>query len=115
MRRRERDMREKTGFTDMFKRIRLPLAALLATVALLQAASSIAAQWNPAAFAKEDTLKLRTIGPEEGEYWFPVWLVVIDDQVYVRLGSRAAWRVQRNSTPPFLGVKVAGQQFDRVR
>lgn len=73
-----------------------------------------AAEWRPAAFANESTLQLRTNVPGEGEHWFPVWLVVIDDQVYVRLGSRAAWRVQRNSTAPFLGVKVAGQQFDRV-
>jgi hypothetical protein len=28
----------------------------------------------------------------EGEHWFPVWLVVIDDQVDVRLGARAATR-----------------------
>ncbi len=79
------------------------------------AARAEAAEWRPAAFANESTLQLRTNVPAEGEHWFPVWLVVIDDQVYVRLGSRAAWRVQRNSTAPFLGVKVAGQQFDRVR
>ncbi|HVO27715.1 MAG TPA: hypothetical protein VMW56_29250 [Candidatus Margulisiibacteriota bacterium] len=74
-----------------------------------------AAHWDPGAFAKEDTLKLRTIGPKEGEYWFKVWLVVIDGQVYVRLGTRAAERVQANTTAPYLGVEVAGQRFDRVR
>jgi hypothetical protein len=77
-------------------------------------AAAGAAQWDPAAFAKEDTLKLRTIGPKEGEYWFKVWLVVIDGQVYVRLGTRAAERVQANTTAPYLGVEVAGQRFDRV-
>ena len=42
-----------------------------------------AAEWNPQNFATEETLSMRTIGPEEGEYWFPVWLVVIDNQVYL--------------------------------
>jgi hypothetical protein len=74
-----------------------------------------AADWNPQAFAKEETLSMRTIGPEEGEYWFPVWLVVIDDQVYVRLGSRAADRVQKNKTAPLLAIKIAGQQFDQMK
>jgi hypothetical protein len=41
--------------------------------------------------------------------------VVIDDQVYVRLGTRAADRVNENTTAPMLGVEVAGQRFDRVR
>ena len=53
--------------------------------------------------------------PGEGEHWFKVWLVVIDGQVYVRLGSRAAERVESNTTAPVLGVEVAGQRFDRVR
>ena len=73
------------------------------------------AEWNPQAFAKEETLSLRTTGPEEGEYWFPVWLVVLDDQVYVRLGSRAADRVQKNKTAPQLAIKIADQQFDAVK
>ncbi len=74
-----------------------------------------AASWEPDRFAKEDTLKLRTSGPKEGEYWFPVWLVVIEGQVYVRLGTRAAGRVQENTSTPYLGVDVAGQRFDHVR
>lgn len=74
-----------------------------------------AADWKPQAFAQEETLLMRTIGPEEGEYWFPVWLVVIDDQVYVRLGSRAADRVQKNKTAPQLAIKIADQQFDQVK
>jgi hypothetical protein len=74
-----------------------------------------AAEWNPQAFAKEETLSMRTIGPEEGEYWFPVWLVVIDDKVYVRLGSRAADRVQKNKTAPQLAIKIADQEFASVK
>lgn len=74
-----------------------------------------AADWKPQAFAQEETLLMRTIGPEEGEYWFPVWLVVIDDQVYVRLGSRAADRVQKNKTASQLAIKIADQQFEQVK
>lgn len=82
---------------------------------LLLASLAPAADWTPAAWKAEDTLDLLTIGPEEGEYWFPVWPVVIDDQVYVRLGTKAAGRVEKNKTAPYLGVRVAGQQFDRVK
>jgi hypothetical protein len=74
-----------------------------------------AAEWNPSAFAKEETLEMRTTAPEEGAYWFPVWLVVIDDQVYVRLGTRAADRIKTNTTAPHIAVKIAGQQFDQVK
>jgi hypothetical protein len=93
--------------------LRLPVLVLAALVLFVSRTS--AQHWNPASFAKEDTLKLRTVEPNEGEHWFPVWLVVIDDQVYVRLGSRAAGRVERNTTAPYLGVEVAGQRFDHVR
>ncbi len=71
--------------------------------------------WTPDTIARQSTVKLRTTGPEEGEYWFPVWVVVVDNQVYVRLGSRAAGRVERNTTAPYLGVEIAGQRFDKVR
>ena len=40
---------------------------------------------------------------------------MIDDQLYVRLGSRAAGRIAGNTTKPMVGVRVVGQQFDRVR
>jgi hypothetical protein len=43
-----------------------------------------------------------------------VWVVVIDDQVYVRLGSRAAGRIEKNPTA-YVGVRILGQQFERVR
>ena len=91
------------------------LSLALAVAVLLTAHPLCAGQWNPPAFAREDTVSLRTICPGEGEYWFPVWLVVIDDQVYVRLGRRAAERVGCNQTAPHLAVEIAGQRFDRVR
>ena len=88
---------------------------LLASVALLLATGASAADWTPGTYARESTLELRTTAAGEGEHWFPVWLVVLDDQVYVRLGSRAAGRIERNQTAPEVGVRVGGQQFDHVR
>ena len=79
------------------------------------AASAHAAEWTPAAYAKESTLELKTTAAGEGEHWFPVWLVVLDGDVYVRLGARAAGRIEGNTTKPFLGVRVAGQEFPRVK
>ena len=88
--------------------------ALLALLTLVTVPAR-AADWTPSAYADESTLELRTTAAGEGEHWFPVWLVVIDDQVYVRLGSRAAGRIERNTTAPYVGVRVAGQEFARVR
>lgn len=94
-----------------------PIVFLYAAVFLvfLMKLPVTAAEWNPRNYAGEDTLEIQTTEPEEGAYWFPVWLVVIDDQVYVRLGSRAADRIQKNTTAPHIGVKVAGQQFERIK
>jgi hypothetical protein len=89
--------------------------ALLGVLLFGPLASSHAADWRPDAWKAENTIDLQTIGPEEGEYWFPVWLVVLDDQLYVRLGSRAAGRVEKNETAPYMGVRIAGQQFDKVK
>jgi hypothetical protein len=93
------------------------LAAAVAILAagLAPAPARATAGWDPAAFGSESTLQLLTIGPEEGEHWTTVWLVVLDDQVYVRLGGRAAGRVERNTTAPYVKVRIAGRQFDRVR
>lgn len=90
-------------------------AALLSILCLASAA--VAAEpspWAPTSWAKADTLELATDVPGEGPYAFPVWLVVLDDQLYVRLGDRAARRV-RETRDGRLGVTVAGARFDRVR
>src|SRR5262249_35149112 len=92
-------------------RVSLAVALLVGCVVL----PVRAAEWNPSAFAKEDTLKLGTTAPGDSAHWFPVWLVVIDNQVYVRLGTRAAGRVERNTQSPFLGVEVAGQRYEHVK
>jgi hypothetical protein len=88
---------------------------LLILCARTDGASAADGQWTPEVWADIDTLEILTTGPEEGEHWSTLWLVVIDGQVYLRLGSRATERVQRNTTLPYVSVKIAGQQFDRVR
>ena len=90
-----------------------PLA--VAAFVALAAAPAGATGWKPSAYASESTLQLRTTAPGEGDHWFPVWLVVLDDQVYVRLGSRAAGRIERNTTKPYVGVRVGAEQFDRIK
>ncbi len=88
-------------------------AALL--VSTLLATPSAAAAWTPHAYADASTIELRTVAAGEGEHWFPVWVVVVDDQVYVRLGQRAAGRIEKNQTAPYVGVRILGQQFEHVR
>lgn len=87
-------------------------AALAVTIA---AASPADAGWDPNAWAAEETIDILTVGPDEGPYEFPVWLVVIDGQLYLRLGSRAAERFEKNTTNPYVGVKIAGQEFAKVK
>jgi hypothetical protein len=73
--------------------------------------ASADAEWTPAKWVDADTIELRTTRAGEGEHWFPVWLVVLDDNVYVRLGSRATGRIEDNTTAPLLDVRIDGQQF----
>jgi hypothetical protein len=94
--------------------MRAALTTLLSSL-LLTVSWATPAGWTPASWTAEDTLKLTTDVPAEGTYTFPVWLAVIDGQIYVRLGTRAAGRVQESKSAPFVGVTVAGQHFDHVR
>jgi len=93
---------------------RLAVTATLLTMTA-SAVTASASDWTPRAWADANTLEIRTTRAGEGEHWFPVWLVVFDDQVYVRLGTRAASRLERNVTAPWVGMRVAGQPFDRVK
>lgn len=83
-------------------------------VALLVVATAARGAWDPQAFSKERTLEFLTVGADEGEHWSTVWLVVIDGQVYIRLGSRATGRIQKNTTKPYVKVRIGGQEFDQV-
>jgi len=88
------------------------------TVALVLLGSLVAgadSAWTPAAWKDEDTVELRTIAAGEDSHWFKVWVAVVDDQLYVRLGRRAVDRIEGNTAKPVVGVRIAGHEFERVR
>jgi len=91
------------------------IVAAVAAMVLVQAESALASdQWTPSEWVAEDTLELGTTAPGEDLYWFKVWLVVIDGDVYVRLGGTASGRFEESTTRPYLGVRIAGKEFARV-
>jgi hypothetical protein len=94
---------------------RFALSCLVSVGLMLAAARPVAAAWNPQAYGDLGTLEILTVGAEEGEHWSTLWLVVVDGQVYLRLGSRAAERVEKNTTAPIVKVRVGGEEFERVR
>jgi hypothetical protein len=89
--------------------------ALAALLGARSAATAADAAWTPELWADEDTLDLRTTEPGEPPHWSTLWVAVVDGQLYVRLGSRAAARIERNTTAPEVGVRIAGREFERVR
>jgi hypothetical protein len=90
------------------------LALILCSADLAAAEPAAAPAWNPNAWLDESTIELRTTAPGEEPHWFKVWLVVIDGQLYVRLGSRAADRFESNQTRPVLAVRLAGREVPEV-
>lgn len=87
---------------------------MLLVLASVARAGAPATAWEPARWGAEDTVELRTTAPGEEPHWFKVWLVVLDGQLYVRLGGRAAGRVESSETKPVIGVRIAGLEFDDV-
>jgi hypothetical protein len=88
---------------------------LLIVIGAACAANNAVPGWDPEAFHDESTLQIMTIDPEEGAHWSKLWLVAIDGQLYVRLGDRSFGRVQKNTTSPYVKIKVADKEFDKVR
>ena len=76
---------------------------------------AVVPQWDARAFRDLDTLEFLTVSPTEGPHWSTVWLVVLDDEVYVRLGSRASARMRANTTTPHVSVRIGGREYERVR
>ncbi|MGA9721909.1 MAG: hypothetical protein WBQ86_05615 [Candidatus Binatus sp.] len=81
------------------------------------AADNTVPGWDPEAFSHDQsTLQIMTIDPQEGAHWSKLWLVAIDGQLYVRLGDRSYGRVQKNTTSPYVKVKIGDdKEFDKVR
>jgi hypothetical protein len=88
---------------------------LFAIVAAVAQAATPTASWDPPRLAREDTIEFLTVGPDEGEHWSRVWVVAVDDKLDLRLGRRAAARIERNTMAPFVKVRIAGEEFYKVR
>jgi hypothetical protein len=71
--------------------------------------------WDPEVFRNASTIKIMTTEPDVGEHWFNLWVVVIDGQPYIRLGDRSYGRIQRNTTSPYVKLKVGDNEFDKVK
>jgi len=76
---------------------------------------ALAADWNPAAFAEEDTLEFFTVNAEGEEHWATVWFVLIDGEPYIRLGARAQERITQNINRPIVRIRVGGQTYEDIR
>src|SRR6266481_3750976 len=70
----------RRGPPDSRPRMSLRGFFVVLLLSTLLAAPSAAAEWTPRAYAGASTIELRTVAAGEGEHWFPVWVVVIDDQ-----------------------------------
>ena len=66
-------------------------------------------------FQDEDTLEVLTVDSSGEEYWSTFWLVVLDGEFYLRLGSRGSDRIKGHTKMPHVSVKIGGQQFDQVK
>jgi predicted DNA-binding protein (MmcQ/YjbR family) len=94
------------------------LALLVLSIAFAAAAGagdSAMPGWDPSVFRDASTIKVMTTDPDAGEHWSNLWVVVIDGQPYVRLGDRSYGRIQKNSTNPYVKLKVADKEFDKVK
>ena len=77
---------------------------------------SASSDWNPAAFKDESTLEFLSLREGGRQHWSPVWLVVIDDQLYLRLGRRAIKNLESSTaysnSSPDSTVRIAGREFE---
>jgi len=93
---------------------KLAIFIFVAAVAVAKAFADNSS-WDVDAFRQASTIQIMTTEPDVGEHWSNLWIVVIDGQPYVRLGDRAYGRIQRNTTSPYVKLKVGGQEFDKVK
>jgi hypothetical protein len=84
--------------------------AMLSLTALL-----VAGTWNLSPVEDQGNVEFLTVVPDEGEHWSTVWFVVMDDAVYLRLGPRAAERVERNSTAPRMKLRFSAEHVYDVQ
>jgi hypothetical protein len=88
---------------------------------LVLALSAAAAEWSPSLFRDANTLEYYTVNPEGEGHWSTVWVVVIDEVPYLRLGSRAAARIAlrqaqgERESASIVKIRIGGDTFDGVR
>ncbi len=61
------------------------------------------------------TREVLTVDQNAQEHWSTLWLVVMNGQLYLRLGTHGAARVEGNAKKPFVSIKSAEHRFDNVR
>ncbi len=89
------------------------IAVLFACCVL--APNALHAGWTPEEWEDGSTLRFSTIGEDGGTRWSTVWYVVLYGDVYVRLGTAAAQRIETNAKNPYIGVEIGSQHFRDVR
>jgi hypothetical protein len=80
----------------------------------LIAAAAVPSGWTPELFRDTNTLEFYTTNASGEGHWSRVWVVVIDGAPYLRLGTRAAERINGNVDAPYVKIRVGEQVFDRV-
>ena len=103
---------------EIYRIANLAVLSFVLSVALATAAHAddkAVPGWDPAVFRDASTIKIMTTEHDVGEHWSNLWVVVIDRQPYVRLGDRAYRRIQKNSTSPYVKLKVADEEFEKVK
>src|SRR5208337_4823467 len=93
--------------------MRTSMIVAIAAVALV-AAADVPAGWSPELFNSASTLQFYTVNSSGQRHWSTVWVVVIDGQPYLRLGSAATSRINGNVDSPYVKIRVGGNEFDRV-
>ena len=93
---------------------RIVLAAVAVAAMVIGAGLASAAGWDPARFASEDVLEFSSVSEQGEDHWSKVWLVVLDGDLYIRLGNRAVDRIEANVEAPYVGIRIADEQFDGV-
>ncbi|HTY55832.1 MAG TPA: hypothetical protein VMB26_11550 [Candidatus Binataceae bacterium] len=93
----------------------LPLILVFAlTATFLIAAPEVYAAWTPELFRNAKTVEFYTENAKGEGHWSTVWVVVIDDAPYLRLGAQSAMRIDGNAEAPYVKIRVGGETFDRV-
>lgn len=93
----------------------ISLLALIAGLIGLNTGSAAAEGHSWEKFQNDETLEVLTIDSSGEEYWSTFWLVVLDGEFYLRLGSRGSDRIKGHTKMPHVSVKIGGQQFDQVK